>query len=726
MRSVSIVVCCALCAAGVCAQDAESFQDEIAEKAKGLEIVGGGVPGVILVAGEPAFPLVEGRIGKTRVPVAAATCVGKGRAVAVSHELFLSAEGLKRPSNAAFVRSSLVWLAGGVRPKTICYDARMRLFRDTVKHFGDVRVQAIDRLEQLTGVALPAVFLINVESRGVDEMPKVRAFLERGGGVLCSEVGWGWRQITRKSFKTQNAFNALLGPAGLYTGDHTVSPVEGKFFPAVGRSTSAMSCVEALALSKGTGKLTPDSARQASFFLSAFDLILSDDERRYRPQIAGLLDGGRPLSVPSPGHPIGVERIRDRLALTAFQDAWQKEPARVWRAHPAAKVYPGVPESRRRETRTVSLDLSVPRWHGTGLFAAAGEPLTVTLPKGMEKEGLRLRIGTTTCRVTAHEKWVRAPVVDVEVPLNRTETRLSSPFGGLVYVVVPGGKAGTARIKIGPACPAPWFVKGRDTAAAWRKALRDLPAPMAEIESDKIVFTVPSDFIRKMEDPLPLLEVWSEIMDLDAKLTAIPSRRSSPERFCVDEQLCAGFMHAGYPIMIPKVSAHLLVDAQVIRSGSAENVWGFFHEMGHNHQNRDWTFQGSGEVTVNFFTLYCMEKICGVKPRQTRMGSPGIKRKYEAWLAAGHPYEQWKSDPFLALEFFVRLQERYGWEPFEKMFAEYRTLPSEARPKNDYEKRKQWAQRFSRIVGEDLCEQFNMLRNPGEPPFTLMREDGRK
>ena len=26
------------------------------------------------------------------------------------------------------------------------------------------------------------------------------------------------------------------------------------------------------------------------------------------------------------------------------------------------------------------------------------------------------------------------------------------------------------------------------------------------------------------------------------------------------------------------------------------------------------------------------------------------------------------------------------------------------------------------IVGEDLCEQFNLLRNPGEPPFTLSRE----
>ena len=127
MKSIRMILCCVLCAGFAWAQDAELFRNEIAEKAKGLEIVGGGVPGVILVAGEPAFPLVEGRIGKTRVPVAAATRVGKGRAVAVSHELFLSAEGLKRPANAEFVRSSLVWLAGGrappARPWSTCPDA---------------------------------------------------------------------------------------------------------------------------------------------------------------------------------------------------------------------------------------------------------------------------------------------------------------------------------------------------------------------------------------------------------------------------------------------------------------------------------------------------------------------------------------------------------------------------------------------------------------------------
>ena len=74
------------CMCFVWAQDVASFQREIAEKAKGLEIVGGGIPGTILVAGRPAFPLVAGRVGKASVPVAAAATFEKGRIVALSHE----------------------------------------------------------------------------------------------------------------------------------------------------------------------------------------------------------------------------------------------------------------------------------------------------------------------------------------------------------------------------------------------------------------------------------------------------------------------------------------------------------------------------------------------------------------------------------------------------------------------------------------------------------------
>ncbi|MBO7654487.1 MAG: M60 family metallopeptidase [Kiritimatiellae bacterium] len=710
---------CLLCVGGVRAQDAEAFQKTVSEKAGGLEIVQGGVPGSILVAGKPAFPLALGHVSKVPLPIAAGSTLGKGRIVAVGHERFLSSEALTKPCNAAFIRASLDWLAGGSTPGTVYYDARCGMFKDLTSAFPGIRMQPIDRMEQLAEIAPPAVLLLNTEEHRVAEMTPVRAFIERGGGVFCTVVGWGWHQVSGgKSFKTQNAFNTLAGPAGLYTDGHAVDPMEAKRFADAVRLPKGMRCEEALDLAESGKDLKDDVARQVSFLITAFRQVLPDDEARYRPRIVKLMEDLQHAAIPSPEHPVTSGQVGNRLPLSVFQDGWLRDPVRVWPAHPAAKVYPGLPHADTPLiSRSVWSDCAIPRWHGTRLFAVAGEPLTVTLPEGAEREGLRLRIGSTSCRVTAHARWLRAPVVDIEIPLTKRETTLSSPFGGLVYVTVPHGKSGKIQVKIGPACPAPWFVEGRDTPETWREKIRAFPAPMAEIENGKVVFSVPSSFIRELDDPLPLLKVWSEILDLDATLTAIPTARKSAERFCVDVQLCAGFMHAGYPIMIPAGSARHLMNAQTIRLGREENVWGFFHEMGHNHQYGDWTFDGAGEVTVNFFTLYCMDKICGLKPRQTRMGGAWVKRAYERWEAEGHPYAKWKSDPFLALEFFVRLHDRFGWEPFEKFFAEYRTLSPAERPKNDYEKRRQWAERFSRLTGEDLYPLFNLLRNPGEPEF---------
>ena len=177
-----------MCTCLVWAQDATSFQQEIAEKAKGLEIVGGGIPGVILVAGEPAFPLVWGRIGNARVPVAAATRMGNGRVVALSHQLFVLEEGMKKPSNAAFVRSALTWLAGVERPRTLYYDARMKGYRNTLAPCKGSQIEVINSLDQLKDIVLPAVVLLSPESHSVKDMPKVRAFIERGS-LLRGRMG---------------------------------------------------------------------------------------------------------------------------------------------------------------------------------------------------------------------------------------------------------------------------------------------------------------------------------------------------------------------------------------------------------------------------------------------------------------------------------------------------------------------------------------------------------
>ena len=44
----------------------------------------------------------------------------------------------------------------------------------------------------------------------------------------------------------------------------------------------------------------------------------------------------------------------------------------------------------------------------------------------------------------------------------------------------------------------------------------------------------------------------------------------------------------------------------------------------------------------------------------------------------------------------------FGWETYKKVFAEYRALPKEMRPKTDDEKRDQWMVRFSKAARRNL------------------------
>jgi len=94
------------------------------------------------------------------------------------------------------------------------------------------------------------------------------------------------------------------------------------------------------------------------------------------------------------------------------------------------------------------------------------------------------------------------------------------------------------------------------------------------------------------------------------------------------------------------------------------------------------------------------------------MGEAGIQKAVRKWVAEGKSHEAWCRDPFLALEVFVRLQQAYGWQAFERLFAEYRTLDPAQRPKHDADKRDQWAVRLSRITGHNIASVFDAWQIP--------------
>jgi hypothetical protein len=148
--------------------------------------------------------------------------------------------------------------------------------------------------------------------------------------------------------------------------------------------------------------------------------------------------------------------------------------------------------------------------------------------------------------------------------------------------------------------------------------------------------------------------------------------------------------------------------------------WGFFHEMGHNHQSDDWTFAGTGEVTENLFSVYLIQTVCAQgAPMHGAFTGEERKNKVADYLAKGAQFSQWQGDPFLALGMYGQLWETFGWGAFKSVFAEYRDLPGDERPRSDDEKRDQWMVRFSRTVGRNLGPFFEKW---GVPTSEVARE----
>ncbi len=694
-KALGLLLVCSVCFSGV--------RDELLDGVKSID--SGGVPGAILCLDSSAHPLVMGNVSGAKQAVAAYAEYGRGRIVALSHPSFCNADSLKKVDTRRFMQNALSWLNQS--------QGKIFVYKYNEANVGMSELGA-SVVEDLSALNTCGVLITYPDSLPAGDLDVVRDFIKGGGGLLCTGIGWGWQQLNpSKTLRDDNQFNKLLGPAGLLVNNEYAHRT-GNGYVTEGPLPKNVNVREALEFAK----TFEAQLKQVNNTLISARSVLPTEGSALKGDLEAFVGGSNRRRYPTVERPWRSSDLRDRLGAVAFTSDWQASLGKRCDAHPGARSYPGLPEKDVMVTKELEFDLSRPRWHSTGLFAVAGKPVEVTVPEGYP--ALRLRIGTTTCDNTRHDSWSRMPKVDMEVPLQAGKNEITSPFGGLIYLVVPSNRprlkeypasklSGRIKVTIGNACPSAWYKIGRDTLPNWSTQLAECPSPWVEIESDKIILTVKKSDAKLLENPDELMAVWDKVADLNATLTCLPLSRPSQERFCMDDQLCAGWMHAGYPIMLPMVTAKDLLNAKKL---TAEGDWGFYHEIGHNHQNYDWTFDGTGEVTVNFFTLYVMEKLCGKKPRDTRMDEAKFLETVKRWVKNGKKYDDWKSDPFLALEMFVRLQVAYGWETFETMFAEYRELPDDKRPKNDQDKRDMWVLNFSRLTGDNIASVFDAWNVP--------------
>ncbi|XP_010127233.1 PREDICTED: protein FAM115C-like, partial [Chlamydotis macqueenii] len=186
----------------------------------------------------------------------------------------------------------------------------------------------------------------------------------------------------------------------------------------------------------------------------------------------------------------------------------------------------------------------------------------------------------------------------------------------------------------------------------WKACIQHYSAPWAEMAVENLILTVPSDSIRHMENPQPLLTLWNEIMVAISKLAAIPTKFPRPERIVTDVQISFGWMHAGYPIMSHLDSVTEILDMKHMQT---TGLWGPIHELGHNQQQQVWEFPPyTTEATCNLWSVYVHEKVLGIPRHQAHQAlrSQCWKERIREYLKKGAQLKEWKV--WTALETYLQ------------------------------------------------------------------------
>ncbi len=421
------------------------------------------------------------------------------------------------------------------------------------------------------------------------------------------------------------------------------------------------------------------------------------------------------VSSPSEDEPLrkNDDPVRARWVELQVRLA-QKAPADELPELPNAAEFPGDADDARQVIRQISVDgnylgrnvryrFSNPTaavWRSTGLYAQPGTPVTIEFEQPVGP-GMSVLVGCHTDQLWAKDEWTRYPVITRTWPVREQRVVVGNAFGGPIYIrFAPGSELGRMTATVTGAIEMPLYRSGETDERRWRAEIRSLPAPWAELAGRSLIVTVPSQLIRELDNPQPIVDFWDAVMDLAADLAGIARDRKRIERFVVDRQLSGGWMHSGYPLMAHLESAADFVEIDRIRE---EGAWGPFHEVGHNHQLFDWVLPGSVESSVNLWSVFIGEQLLQLDRSMAHEQLTPDQRaaRLTSYVDSGAPFASWTV--WTALETYLQLQSAFGWQFYQDLFVDYLDIPNSDAPTEDADRIDEWLVRSSQRAGVNLA-----------------------
>jgi hypothetical protein len=669
-----------------------------------------GLPGPIAVIAKNAIPLVVAEVkGGQKLPVIVTARFGKGSVLVFGHNGYLSKSQLLSTGSGRLVRNYLT-LESTTSKKAIGVVDRndvgefLRASKFVTKPLKSYSWQ--NQLESC-GVLV----LGQGDVRTAHQIQRLRTWVKNGGHLVTGGLIWGWRQLNpRKNFARDHGLNQVLATMGLYLDGGTIQRVlqPSETTHELRASCSAVTALRQLNRAKVGEKVSPKQLPQFGRVLTSALRWAPDGQEDFVDSVRALIGEDSLKVVPTRREPLTPKHVFPRLAVTVEHLLSLRAKPEDVRAAASASDFPGQPSpTEKPATENHVLNMEQPGWHSLGLYARAGQPVTIKLPDGEVPAGIRMRIGCHSDELWNKKKWLRHPEISRSWAVTKIEQNFTSPHGGIVYVETPRNSASKSiTVQVSGAVPSLHFVLGKTDPSQWQDDVKTMTAPWAELECDLVTLTVKRESALTLKDPTELLKFWRNTLLLYPTLGSRPLDRR-PQRFVADRQISLGWLHSGYPIMMQMVHSDAIVNLDQLRDAPKDenHGWGFWHELGHNHQRPAWTFAGTTEVTCNLFSLFVDDKVRGIKPVD-HPWARGSRIKIAPFVEKDRYFARWKKEPGLALWTYILIQEAFGWSPFQKAFAEYENAKRSELPRSDNEKRDQFMVRLSHACDRNLGPYF--------------------
>ncbi|XP_027003010.1 TRPM8 channel-associated factor homolog [Tachysurus fulvidraco] len=676
----------------------KDFKDDLQFLLEGVsefDVQGGALASEVMAHGPLAFPIALTPCGRTFI---AGAYYGQGRIIVATHESYLG-----RDSLSTFLINAINWLDEG-RKGEIGIIPQLKDAHRVLSKSG-LNCQFSTFREDLS------VFVCT--SYDDSQRHQIKEFVAEGGGLMIGGHAWYWAQChPHLNVMTDCPGNRILNKMGLCLMGNTLHGGLYKAQQLTGDGASATPyhfrdslqrfashVIEGQDLSKHDENRLQKLRNDCTSYLR----MNAHDSSSYTSMVSLLTNMVKEAGVPQVCDTCPVKNTKDKLLLHVGSEVYK-----VCRDPDALLPYiisdiPDLPTVSNAKVRIKADTSGCEEWISTGLYLSPGMKTYIAVPPEIKGKGWQLQTGCQTDCLENLDVLKRAPVVHERFALDSDMVQVWNLWGGLLYLIAPPhSKVDGAEVIVQTAIEAPYYKSGQTSVKDWVQKIRSAPAPWAELEFENIIITLHSEFIRKLDRPDEVAALWDSIMKGVADLAAKPAKFPRKERFVADVQISHGYMHAGYPVMIHSESVAELVNPETART---HGIWGAIHELGHNQQRSVWEFPPlTTECTCNLWSVYVHEEVLGVNRAKAHpnMTPENRKRRAESYTKEGRKLENWSV--WTALETYMQLQEKFGWDAFKKVFAAYHSISNV--PNDQAGKMNLYAVTFSKVVNMNLAAFF--------------------